>query len=60
MTIEVFKTGSHTDAQGKQKYYSLDTIEEIVSKYNQQVNEDPNSVAPLVKGHPKSNEPALG
>jgi hypothetical protein len=60
MIIEVFKTGTHKDAEGNEKYYSPAMLDTIANNYNASVKDSPNNMAPLVKGHPTNNEPALG
>jgi hypothetical protein len=60
MWIEIFKSGSHTDASGKQDSYGSDTLDRIVETYNQKIGEDPSLSAPVVKGHPATNDPAFG
>ena len=53
--IEVFKTGTHTDATGKVKNWTEEDLDEIVKKYDPAGHE-----APIVIGHPKDNAPAFG
>jgi len=53
--IEVFKTGTHTDAAGKVKNWTEEDLDQIVQKYNPAEHE-----APIVIGHPKDNAPAFG
>jgi len=60
MLIEVFKTGSHIDASGMTQVYSTEMLNTIVANYQALIDSNPNNMAPLVKGHPKTNEPALG
>lgn len=60
MWVEVFKTGTHTDSSGNTTEYTAKVIDDIVNTYNDYVREHPNSAAPLVKGHPKDDAPALG
>ncbi|MEW5821121.1 MAG: hypothetical protein AB1782_13090 [Cyanobacteriota bacterium] len=54
-SAEVFKTGYHTDASGKQRYWSTKELDTIADKYNQSTHE-----APVVIGHPTNNAPAYG
>lgn len=54
--FEVFKAGNHTDAHGQQREWSEQDLDLIVSKYNEQTDHE----APLVVGHPKTNNPAYG
>lgn len=60
MWIEIFKAGSHKDSKGKITSYDVQAIDNIVKVYNSKVNESESFQAPLVKGHPKTNEPAYG
>ncbi len=60
MWIEIFKTGTHTDANGSSDKYSAEMLDAIVKKYNDSVDGSPSLVAPVVKGHPKTNDPAYG
>ncbi len=60
MWIEVFKTGEHTDSNGNIFTYTAEDLTRISNQYNAQVQTSPNSKAPLVLGHPESNEPAYG
>jgi len=60
MWIEVFKTGKHTDSKGVIKQYDHDKLNKIVSLYNEAILDNQSNVAPLVKGHPKTNSPAFG
>ena len=60
MLIEVFKTGTHTDSNGISIDYTVEMLDKIVQNYQEQVNNNTNNLAPLVKGHPHTNEPALG
>lgn len=60
MWIEVFKTGKHTDANGNSAEYTADDIAQIATKYNESIDADSSSVAPIVKGHPKTDDPAYG
>lgn len=60
MLIEVFKTGTHIDAKGNSKTYTAEMLDRLAYNYAAQVEDNPNNLAPLVKGHPDTNEPALG
>lgn len=60
MWIEVFKTGKHTDSSGHSTEYTTDDIEQIATIYNNSVQKDGSNAAPIVKGHPKSDDPAFG
>lgn len=54
--FEVFKIGEHTDSAGNKKSWTEQDLDNIVAKYNEQNDHE----APLVIGHPKSNDPAYG
>ena len=54
--FEVFKAGNHTDAHGQQREWSEQDLDLIVSKYNEQTDHE----APMVIGHPNTNNPAYG
>lgn len=54
--FEVFKIGEHTDSSGNTKNWTEQDLDNIVAKYNEQNDHE----APLVIGHPKSNDPAYG
>lgn len=60
MWIEIFKTGNHFDSKGNKKSYSVDDLTKITDIYNNKVAESDSYEAPLVKGHPGSDEPAYG
>ncbi|HOV99278.1 MAG TPA: hypothetical protein PK595_06880 [Bacteroidota bacterium] len=51
----IFKTGTHTDANGKTREWKESDLDEIVAKYDPLKHE-----APIVIGHPKTNAPAYG
>jgi hypothetical protein len=57
--IAIFKPGTHTDAAGNKITYSEDDVKNMVTAYNVQ-SEDDRHDAPLVKGHPATDDPALG
>lgn len=53
--IEIFRAGTHTDSSGKKITFTQAHLDEIVASY------DPaNHEAPVVVGHPKTDDPALG
>ena len=52
--FEIFRTGKHTSDKGITKEYTEEDLDKIVSNYN---SDDP---APIVIGHPKTNDPAYG
>lgn len=60
MWIEIFRTGKHTDSRGRSEEFPPNRLDEIAALYNSKILEDPSALAPVVKGHPKSNEPAYG
>ena len=60
MWIEIFKKGNHTDSSGNSKSYTDEDIKMIVANYNNKVQESDSFEAPIVKGHPGSDEPAFG
>jgi len=51
--IEVFKTGTHTDAAGDTRTWTEEELDQIAQRYNPENHE-----APVVIGHPKDNAPA--
>jgi hypothetical protein len=53
--IKIFKVGKHTSVQGVSKDYTRDMLATCVAAYNPQTHE-----APLVVGHPKTDDPAMG
>lgn len=55
MLIEIFKTGTHTDAAGNTRTWTEEDLDSIAAKYNPAGHE-----APVVIGHPKDNAPAFG
>lgn len=56
MWIEIFRAGTHTSAEGISREYTEKDLDTMVSKYNDQKAHE----APLVIGHPKTNDPAYG
>lgn len=58
--FEVFKTGTHTDSEGDTQEWSSDDIQNIVKTYNERLTADPGAEAPIVKGHPETDDPAYG
>ena len=52
---EIFKIGRHTDSAGRTRTWTKADLDLMVEKYSPQHME-----APLVFGHPKTNEPAYG
>lgn len=53
--IEIFKVGTHVDAQGRTRQWTHEDLDQMVARYNEGDHE-----APLVLGHPKENGPAYG
>lgn len=60
MEIEVFRTGTFADSTGEQRTYTNDDLRKIADNYNSRLAQDPSVMAPIVKGHPVDNAPALG
>ena len=54
--LEVFKTGTHTSGAGITKTYTEEDLDKMAIAYNGQKDH----VAPLVIGHPKTDDPAFG
>lgn len=59
MEIEVFRAGTFADSNGKTREYSIADLEKIADTYNKRLQADSSNIAPVVKGHPKDNAPAL-
>ncbi len=55
MEFEILKTGKYLSSNGQEKEFSQTDLENIASSYDPSVSE-----APLVIGHPKTNDPAYG
>jgi len=53
--FEIFRAGTWVDSQGRERKFSEEDLDRIVSQYNPETSE-----APLVVGHPRSNHPAYG
>lgn len=60
MWLEIFKTGTHTSANGEVQEFTEERLDEIANLYNAQCEKSQDALAPVVKGHPRTNEPALG
>lgn len=60
MWIEIFKTGSHTDFSGSKESYDTSKLDYMAQTYNTRLAQDASQEAPLVKGHPKTEDPAYG
>jgi hypothetical protein len=55
MKLQVLKVGTHTDSKGVVHDFTEEMLKNIASKYNPATHE-----APMVLGHPKDNDPAVG
>lgn len=55
ISLRIFRPGSHTTAAGQTIEFTAEHLAEIVASYDPQVHQ-----APLVKGHPKNDDPAYG
>lgn len=53
--IKIFKVGTHTAMQGTSGEYTKTMLAECVAAYNPELHE-----APMVLGHPKHADPAMG
>lgn len=53
--IEIFRAGTHTPMGGGAMTFTTDFLDEIIETYDPEVFD-----APVVKGHPKNDEPAFG
>lgn len=60
MEVEVFRTGKITDSAGRERTYTEADLAEIAEIYNTRVAKDRSAMAPVVKGHPQADAPALG
>lgn len=60
MEIEIFRTGTFTDSAGYKRTYTNDDLQRIADNYNSRLAADASVIAPIVKGHPADNSPALG
>lgn len=61
MRIHIFRTGTHTDSEGRTKEWTEADLDRIVTAYNAHLAAHPNDDAPLAIGHPKgSSAPAFG
>lgn len=60
MWIEIFRAGTHRDSEGREATYSEETLAGIASGYNERIAGDASQQAPLVKGHPENDAPAMG
>lgn len=55
MKIRIFRAGNHTDSSGENRTFSPNDIFEIARNYNVSNHE-----APIVIGHPQTDDPAWG
>lgn len=55
--IEVFRAGTQTDSKGRKKTWTKKDLDTMVSKYNEGGS---GHEAPIVIGHPKTDDPAFG
>nr|WP_321459671.1 hypothetical protein [uncultured Cohaesibacter sp.] len=53
--IEIFRAGTHTPMGGSAMTFTTDFLDEVIKNYDPEVFD-----APVVKGHPKNDEPAFG
>jgi hypothetical protein len=53
--IQVFKIGTHTDSAGNERTWTHSDLDKIIAAYSAQ-----NEQAPVVLGHPKTDDPAYG
>ena len=58
--IDVFHTGVLTDSSGESHEWTQRDLETIAIKYNDKIKADPGAEAPVVKGHPETDDPAYG
>lgn len=60
MWIEIFRTGTFTDSNGRTQTFTESDLEQIARQYNERTSNDASYEAPLVKGHPQTDSPAYG
>lgn len=60
MKIEIFKIGTHTSSEGRMIEYKVEDLNSIAEIYNEKIKLSNSFKAPIVLGHPKDDEPALG
>lgn len=51
--LEVFRAGTHTDAKGKKRTFTVTDLDQMVANHSL-------GAAPVVLGHPQHNDPAYG
>jgi len=54
-TFQVFRTGTHTDSSGVERTFTAEHLRAIADKFNPDTG-----AAPIVKGHPATDDPAFG
>lgn len=52
--VEIFKAGRQTDSQGRTRDFTEDDLDQVIA------NHSADDAAPIVIGHPKTNDPAFG
>jgi hypothetical protein len=57
--IAIFKPGTHTDAAGNKRNWTEEDVQSMADVYNNQLEKERHD-APIVKGHPKTDDPAYG
>lgn len=57
--IAIFKPGTHTDAAGNTNTWTEDDVKKMADLYNNQPETERHD-APIVKGHPQTDDPAMG
>ena len=60
MWIEIFRSGEFVSSNGVSETFSEENLQQIAETYNKSIEKSPNEIAPLVKGHPQSDDPAYG
>lgn len=60
MFVEVFKTGNHTDSSGNSHEYDAGSLDCLANNYSKRLSENPQNTAPVVEGHPRTNDGAKG
>ena len=55
MEVEVMRTGTWQDSAGRSHTYTADDLDRIAQQYSVREND-----APVVIGHPKTDDPAYG
>jgi hypothetical protein len=58
--LEIFKSGVHTDSDGISGEFSNENLSLLSEKYQKRINDNPDDLAPVVAGHPKSEDGAKG